>query len=278
MYDQAASRGTDAATTRSLQRQGDMIGLMAERARSGKLRAGRISWIHRIRTKGIGALIWKEIIVLTRSSAASFVFVVIVVFAMVILPTVGLSSAGPIARKAIGPIFMAMTGFGVFMMSMSLSQAGFIEMLRRVDFQKPLPFSAAQIVFAEVMAKVVPTALVTWSATLVVIAIRPMLWQEGVALLIAIPFTAMLMIGVVLLMTVLFPDVDDPTQRGFRGLMMLLALVVTGGPCLGIYVAIDAYFGSPISAALVASTLAIGMTAGLATLAGNLYAAYNPSE
>ncbi len=278
MYDQAASRGTDAQTLRSLQRQGDMIGLMAERARSGKLKVRNKSWIHRLRTQGFGAVIWKEIVILLRSSTVSFALTVPVVFAMVVLPVLGLTRSGiPRSEGFIGPMFLGMNVFGVFMLSLTLSQSGFIEMLRRVDLQKPLPFTSAQIVGAEVMAKVIPTTLASWGAAITAVCFRPALWPEGLAAIIGIPFAAAMICGVVLLMTVLFPDIDDPTQRGFRGLMIMLGLLVSGGPCIALFIGLRLLM-SPILASFIASSLALGIFAGVTAIAGSLYAAYNPSE
>jgi len=278
MYDQAASRGTDAQTLRSLQRQGDMIGMMAEQARRGKLKAKRVTWLHRLRTHGVLAIIWKEAIILLRSSTVSFLVMVPIVFALIVMPVIGLSGSGSARmQQAIGPLFLFMNVMAVFMLSISLSQGGFIEMLRRVDLEKPLPFSAAQIVGGEVAAKVLPTTLVCWAASMTAVAIQPAVWQEGLAALIGIPFAGALVSGVVLLMTVLFPDLDDPTQRSFRGLMIMLGMVVTGGPCIGLYLVLKLLVASPL-ASLIASALAAGIFAGVVAIAGNLYAAYNPSE
>lgn len=277
MYDQAASRGTDAQTLRSLQRQGDMIGVMAEQARRGKIKVRRDKWLHRMRVKGMWALVWKETIIVTRSTASSFYLLVPVVIGMMIMPVIGLSSAGPRVDKVIGPIFLGMVGFGVFMISLTLSQSGFIEMLRRVDLQKPLPFGSAQIVISEVIAKVIPATLVCWLGIVITVGIRPGLWQEAGAGIIGVPFGATLICEVVLLMTVLFPDVDDPTQRGFRGLMTMLGIAVAGGPCIAVY-ALLASFTSPIIGAFIAAALAAGISTGVAAIAGGLYASYNPSE
>lgn len=277
MYDQAASRGTDAQTLRSLQRQGDIIGMTAERARSGKVRVKRVTWFQRLRVRGVWAVVWKEILILMRSSTTQFALMVPVVLALVVIPVIGLGLSGTRLDKVLGPMFMAMEGMGVFILAISLSQSGFIEMLRRVDLQKPLPFTPAQIVTAEVMAKVLPTSIVSWFATIIAVAFDPALWSEGIAASIGIPFSAALVSGIVLLMTVLFPDIDDPAQRSLRGFLTMIGLLIAAAPCVLVY-ALIASISSPIIGAIVASALAAGIFAGVTAVAGGLYASFNPSE
>jgi len=76
----------------------------------------------------------------------------------------------------------------------------------------------------------------------------------------------------------MFPDIDDPTQRGFRGLMGLLALVVTVGPGVGLFILIFALSKSVVMAALAAAVVNLGLAAVCAAVSGRYYADFNPSE
>jgi hypothetical protein len=276
MYDQAAARGFDAINIRALQRKGDAYGILAEQARMGKLKAGRQRWLHRIAVSGPGALIWKEVIIQLRSALTMIVLFVPIVIFMTLIPLLAMDE--PNSPRAASAFFIGMQAFGVFMMSMSFAQTGFIEVLRRVDLQKPLPFPSSTTVTMEIVAKAIPSIIVSYFATLVAFCVRPVLWQECFASLIVMPFISALICAAVFLVTILFPDVDDPTQRGFRGLMILLAIIISGSPGVLAFASLFGFGASPIIAAIVAAALNMGILAGIATIAGSQYATYNPSE
>jgi hypothetical protein len=275
MYDQAAARGFDAVTMRQLQRKGDTYAILAEQAKRGKLKAGRQRWIHRIKAAGPAALIWKEAIIQIRSSWLVLVMFLPLVILLTAIPLFGFPGED---QRVAGGLLLAMQGFGVFMMSMSFAQTGFIEVLRRVDLQKPLPFTSSTTVLMEVVAKALPASFAILVPSVVAVVARPALWQEALASVLVMPSIAILICAAVFLVTILFPDVDDPTQRGFRGLMILLAILIAGSP--GVIAFVTMYgIGLPaLVAAIVTAALNVGITAGVATIAGSQYAAYNPSE
>lgn len=271
MYDQAAVRGFDSINTRKLQQQGDTIGLIIEQARRGKVKARRSRWISRINAFGPWALLWKEAIISVRSTFSIIIVMTIMSLAISLLPVLA-------SGRDIGQFFVIAQAFAVFIMSSALSQAGFIEMLRRVDVQKPLPFSFTTTVLFEVLAKALPAAAISWIGCIVVIIARPSMWQSAIGSAIAMPFLAILLCAVTCLITILFPDIDDPTQRSFRGLMNLVCVVVTGAPAVGVFVVTIAIGLSPILAGLAAAVINIGISALVTSLAGNQYAQFNPSE
>lgn len=274
LYDQAASRGFDVQTRQTLARQGDMIGIMAERARSGKLKAGRDRWLHRIRTRGVGGIVWKELITGLRGSSISFYIVALVTIWLHVGPPLFIGKPGKLTGEVPYLIF---SGMAVMIFSMSLAQMGFLEVLKRVDLQKPLPFSPTATLAAELGAKVLQVSVFNWFGALIAMAVRPELWQACLAAIILTPFGCAVISGAVLLMTVLFPDYDDPTQRGFRGLMTMLALLTAGGPCLGIFVLVR-NFAPTLVAALVTAAVAAGVASALLLFAGRFYADFNPSD
>jgi hypothetical protein len=275
MYDQAAVKGFDSANTTQLTRSGDTIGLVAVHARQGKVKAGRTQWLSRIKVAGPWAIVWKEALITFRSSWFVIgLFSAITIF-LTLFPLLVSDSDRPILA---GHLFMFFQALGIFMSVSALAQAGFIEMLRRVDVQKPLPFSFSTTVLFEVMSKAIPGVVMTWLSSLCVLAVRPSLWQEALASAIVMPFLAVLICLVTCLMTILFPDFDDPSQRGFRGLMNFVGVVMTCAPATLAMIGLIAIGSSPIIAALVGAGLNTGFAALIATIAGNQYAQFNPSE
>ena len=169
-------------------------------------------------------------------------------------------------------------GVTVLILGMGMAQTGFVEVLKRVDLQKPLPFPASTTVFMEIAAKAAPTAMAVWLGGLTAGVLKPSLFPvlAGTAIL-AIP-SALLVTAIVFLMTVLFPDVEDPTQRSFRNLMVMLGIVIGGVGGIGVFAGLWALGLHPALAAIPAGALDLAISIVVAIVAGRLYSAYNPSE
>lgn len=275
MYDQAAVKGFDSADARKLQQSGDTIGLTVAQARQGKVKASRGKWLTRWTLPGPRALLWKEAIISFRSTWFLILLFGAISIFMTLMPILTASSEH---AKTAGFVFLMMQALGVFMSSSALSQAGFIEMLRRVDVQKPLPFSFSTTILFEVLAKSIPAAVVAWICSLVALVARPELWQSAIAGIIVMPFLATLICLVTCLTTLLFPDFEDPSQRGFRGVMNFVGVVAACSPGALVFVGMVAVGVSPILAAVVTAGLKTGVAALVASITGSQYAQFNPSE
>jgi hypothetical protein len=87
------------------------------------------------------------------------------------------------------------------------------------------------------------------------------------------------MVSAIFLVVVLFPDFDDPTQRSFRGLMQLLAMVFVMAPAVGLFILFLGFVKtSPLVPAFLTAGIMCGIVALFTTLAGRFYVDYNPSE
>ena len=64
----------------------------------------------------------------------------------------------------------------------------------------------------------------------------PQIWGFASAHAIYGPTLAIMLSSAVLVVTLLFPDIKDPTQRGFRGLMQLLGIAVATAPGLSVFI------------------------------------------
>ena len=275
MYDQAAVKGFDSADARKLQQSGDTIGLMVAQARQGKVKASRGKWLTRWTLPGPRALLWKEAIISMRSTWFLILLFGAISIFMTLMPILTATSEH---AKTAGFVFLMMQALGVFMSSSALSQAGFIEMLRRVDVQKPLPFSFSTTILFEVLAKSIPAAVVAWLCSLIAIIARPELWQAAIAGALVMPFLATLICLVTCLTTLLFPDFEDPSQRGFRGVMNFVGVVAACSPGVLVFAGMAAVGVSPILAAIVTAGLKTGVAALVASITGSQYAQFNPSE
>ncbi|MBL8086782.1 MAG: hypothetical protein JNM85_01770 [Chthonomonas sp.] len=274
IYEIGAMNASKTSETRDLQRKGDMYGMIAASARSGKVKARRFKILDRWNPTGLRAILWRELVIQTRVGLG-LVLIAVVLGGLVLIPALlGAAAKSPDRGMVLVLLGFIMTAF----ISASMSTGGFIEMLRRVDVQKPLPFTPGKVMFAEVIAKSIPGTVTLLLLSAIGICVS---WQTipaflaGFASSLPFLFALVAMFGMLLM---LFPDVDDPTQRGFRSLMTMLGMLFCLTPT--VIVGIAAWF---ISKSLVITALATIPSNLLiaylcAHIAGGLYANLNPAE
>ncbi len=274
MYDTAAIRAMSVRKTTELQRSGDYSAIMAQRARDGRYRLLKLNFVKRLRLQGPWALLWKEMMLQPRTMFGMFI---LFTFAGVMMT--GMTALIPDrAREGTGYVFLVMQGATVFMITMAFSQLGFVEVLRRVDLQKPMPFPASVTVFIEILSKSLVSVLACGLGCVVSVIIKPALWPFAAGAMIATPAFATLLSACVFFVTMLFPDVDDVSQRQFRGLMIMLSIAIGGLlPMLSV-IGLLALHAHPVVACLVGGVLALAISAILAIVSGQLYANFNPTE
>jgi hypothetical protein len=277
MYDQAAAKGFDASNMRSLQKSGDLYGVVAEQARRGKVRSSHLTRaLGNLRMRGAAALLWKELLLQVRGTMWQYYIVVPFVTIMIVLPLWGVSRSGSLAVER--SMMLVLMAFGVFILTLQTATSGFIELLKRVDFQKPLPFSSTVTILWEVVPKAVPSIVVALAGGIGATIVDPRIWDLALGSLFMAPSLAMLLSAVVLLVTVLFPDVDDATQRSFRGIMVMLGSVIACVPMMGLVTVLMLAGVNGLIIAIPAAAIGVCITVGLSAIAGHLYAGFNPSE
>jgi len=275
LYEQAAAQATVTESVRQMQSRGDMYGVLTAQARTGKIKSGARNRIHQLRFVGPMALVWKEMLVMQRTARfqqVMFLFLAIGLGAMIaLIPKMGQGNMRG-AMLIITQISLAMGS------TFAVVQVGFIELLRRVDLIKSLPFSPTKILFTEVMSKSLLVILCCVPGSIAALIADPQLWSFAVGSMILVPGAILFFGAMSLLSTVLFPDIDDPTQRGFRGLVTMLIIVIAAGPSITVFT-VALMFGTPAYlAAIPATLLNIGIAVLACSVAGQLYASYNPSE
>lgn len=274
MYDQAAAKGFSSASLKALQRKGDALGAAAALAQEGKGKVRKLKWLFRMNMPGPWALVWKDAFLQARGMFWMLAMIGAMGVFMILIPTFIPMKSG----ESIGTIFLLMQAMAIFTITISLSNMGYLEVLRRIDLQKPLPFRPAVIVFFEVGSKAILGIVVSLLGSLIAIFIRPDLLGHAVGAAIFSPSLSLLLSATTFLVIILFPDVEDQTQRQFRGVLMMLALAVIGLPPVGIF-ALSVVLGAPIwLASIVGAAACLAFAALTAVISGSLYANFNPSE
>jgi len=277
VYEQTAIRIAAAGNQMKYKRQGDMYAMTAALAQRKGFKVRRLKSIEGAKWTGAKALVWKELLLLRRTSAV-FTWLMAVV-------SVGTTVAicFPYRTDHMGQIGGMLLLFiqGVLLMSSSggMAQAGFIENMRRIDTLKPLPFKCPTIVGFEIAAKALPSIVTMTVSMLVALALNIELWPYAVSGLIILPVAALSISALSMLVVLLLPDFEDPTQRGFRGLVWMLGLVAFTGPPLALFGALVGLLKAHLVVAALPATgmmLAMGYLAVLGS--SKLYLDFNPSE
>lgn len=255
--------------------------MWADRAQKGKVKI-RKNRFAEARWTGFGALVWKEIILQSRMMNAM----------QWLAPSFGIAiGAGAwyvvnnlVPERRQGNIDVLMFGslagplaYLTFILGSIGSAYAFSSMLRLGDIQKPLPFTPGQYVRFEVLAKAIYPAVASVLAALVVLILSPRFYQASLATMLVVPTFALVasaMNGVIVLM---FPD-DDPTQKGFRGLLSMVAMLVLAGPPFVLMIGGLVLKLNMVLVATVTSLVNVGLAFLATELGGRFYANFNPSE
>lgn len=277
MYDQAAARGFGAMHMRDMQRKGDILGMVAERARQGKVKVKTGSWVHGLKLKGPAALLWKEHFMQVRGMTGVLIGLLIQCVMMAMLPfIIPKSGKGDMPGEV---MLLLMHAIGVMSVTLPLAQVGFIEVLRRVDLLKPLPFKSITMSIYEVAGRSFLSIFASIIGAAGAVILTPGVWKAALAAVILSPGISFLLSATVFLMTVTFPDFDDQTQRQFRGIVTMLAIALFGlVPALVFLIPWLALKWPPYIPAVAASAIAFVLGLGVCALAGKSYESYNPSE
>jgi ABC-type polysaccharide/polyol phosphate export permease len=272
-YEIGALSANKTAEITESQRRGDVYATLAASARQGKMKTRRWNFLERARWTGLWALFWRDLCLSSRFGFWAWFGTL-----MMSVPMVALVAFIPDRGKG-GPQILGAMAFllTAFIGGVSASTS-FMEMLRRGDLIKPLPFPPAKLFGFEVLSKSIQsvfTIVVTFAALMIAKPSDYVLW---LALLPSSICLAANLTAVMALVLVLFPDIDDPTQRGFRGLMNLLGMVIGLAP--GILVgAIVGFSTSSIPLGALASMIpSLLMTWFVTHSAGKTYIDLNVAE
>lgn len=271
LYDMAARHTAANITKQEVQRSGDMSLAFIYMAREGKLKVRKYGFISRLRLTGPWAILWRESLLILRTQlAASILFLVLAcgLPLLVLMDKSGkfLAVALPLQAVIVGSFAM---GFG---------QSGFLEALRRVDVEKPLPFTPFTICALEIVAHSVVPIVIAWLSMIAIFIASPVAYDIALAGFFGLPGVVIVIVGVQFCVLLLFPDMDDPTQRSFRVLVQMLGSLLALLPALIVAIPLSLLtVWIPLVAAL---SLVINLLVAyvLTRLTEELYSRYNPSE
>lgn len=270
LYDMAARHAANTQVARDAKQRGDQTLLLLKAAREGKLKPRTLPWLEKMRARGSMAILWREALLTIRTNLALLVMFMLISVGITILQMFD-SSGSTLVPMVIGQFFVLIS------MAIAYGQTGFMETLRRLDVQKPLPFSSARICFYETMGKAVAPTFIAWAASLAILITQPRAWQFAIALAVAAPSFVLVVIAAQLVVILLFPDVDDPTQAAFRGVLQFLGSAIAAAPAF-IVAILSAVLVPVVISAFIAVLVNLAVLFLLVQIAAPMYAAFNPTE
>lgn len=208
----------------------------AESASRKPLRTLR--WLERWTPRGVWALLWRDLLITWRASGWGNLLTIAIIGAAP-LAFMGLYniSANPERDLRIGLriMYSVAQAMGVFFIAFG-AYYSMTDMLRRVEWQKPLPFSPRAVVAVESLPTVIFFALAQLVTVLFTSALFPQDWRFWLsASLVAISWCVVLQMAM-LWIALVNPDPTDYTQRLLTGFLMVPALFLSGAPGLGVWI------------------------------------------
>ena len=280
LYEVGASLARKGAQARAAQRDPfrAYIERKAESAAKKPLRTLR--WLERWTPRGVWALLWRDLLITWRASGWGNLVMIVL---MAVLP-VGIMllvhlNANPERNLtvALRMVYVLVQSLIVFFVAFG-AYYSMTDLLRRVEWQKPLPFSPRAVVVIEALPTVVLFTLSQLCTVILASLLFPSDWLFWLgASLVAISWCAVLQMAMMWIALV-NPDPSDYTQRLLTGVLMVPALLLSGAPGLGLWVlGVGLQWNLLLTAGLA---FAANMCVGMALTAVNsvLYERFSPIE
>ncbi len=246
-----------------------------ERARQKPLRTLR--WLERWTPQGVWALLWRDLLITWRASG----WVNLLAVAVLALAPLGLmwlvARDGDTPPRMIPMIYLAIQSAVAFLYAIG-SYYGMTEMLRRVEWQKPMPFVSWQVVIVEALPTVVFFALGQVLTILFATLWLPSMaafWVVG-----SLMVTSWLVVLQMVMFTVALinPDPSDYTQRLLTSFIMVPLLCFGGGPGVLVSVLGLVYRWNWLLLGLGVLTVHLFLAMVLIAINATLYERFNPVD
>ncbi len=249
----------------------------AERASKRPLRTPR--WLERWAPQGVWALLWRDLLISWRASGWANLLVLVMVGAVPIGTMIAISQIASPERvgNTLRLIFILIQTMVLLVLSIG-TYYSMVDLLRRVDFQKPLPLSPRAVVLVESLPTVLLFGLVEVVVVLVATVLYPydwLYWLFGGWGLVSWLLVLQLAVMVLALAN---PDPSDYTQRLLVGFLTVPVLGLVSLPG-GLIWLLGTVFGAPVVfVGVMVLTVNALLTAVLTAVAGRMYEGFSPVE
>lgn len=229
--------------------------------------------------RGVWALLWRDLLISWRASSIGNLITIAFIAGAPAAFVLWISPLRADANVVVAMRFAYASTQAVLASFLAFSAYyGIADMLRRVDWQKPLPFDSRAVVIVESLPLVVLFAIaqvITVGLTTLIVPREWLFWL--LSSLVALSWASALQMAMFWIALV-NPDPHDYTQRLITGVMSVPLLTITGGPGLAFWMLwIGAGWHPLVGAGL---TLAANLFASMVMTAINsaLYERFSPVD
>ncbi|MCX7993870.1 MAG: putative ABC exporter domain-containing protein, partial [Fimbriimonadales bacterium] len=238
LYEVGASLARKGAQARAMQRDPFRAYIERKAQTVSRKPLRSLNWLERWTPRGVWALLWRDLLITWRASGWGNL-IMIAIMAAVPVGFMWMVKLGANPERdltaALRIVYVTAQSLVVFFIAFG-AYYSMTDMLRRVEWQKPLPFVPRAVVIVESLPTVV---LFTLSQSLTVITVSALFPQDWLFWLggsmVAISWCVVLQMAMMWIALV-NPDPSDYTQRLLTGVLMVPALFLSGAPGLGILV------------------------------------------
>lgn len=238
LYEVGASLARKGAQARATQRDPYRVFLERKAESAANKPVRTLRWLERWTPRGALALLWRDLLITWRASGWGNLVVIAILavlpIALMLLTQLGANPERDV-RTALRVIYVVAQSLSVFLIAFG-AYYGMTDMLRRVEWQKPLPFSPRSVVVVEALPTVVLFSLSQLFTVVAASALFPqdwLFWLGGS--LVAVSWAIVLQMAM-LWIALVNPDPTDYTQRLLTGVLMVPALFFSGAPGLGVWI------------------------------------------
>lgn len=280
LYEVGASLARKGAQAKAVQRDPYRVFLERKAESAANKPVRTLRWLERWTPRGVLALLWRDLLITWRASGwGNLIVIMILAVLPVALMLLTQMTANPERdlRTALRIVYVAAQSLSVFFIAFG-AYYGMTDMLRRVEWQKPLPFSPRSVVIVEALPTVVLFSLSQLFTVLVASSLFPqdwLFWLGGS--LVAVSWAIVLQMAM-LWIALVNPDPTDYTQRLLTGVLMVPALFFSGAPGLSVWIlGVVFKWNLLLSAGLAFSAnLFVGMV--LTAVNSTLYEKFSPVD
>lgn len=248
-----------------------------ERAQKKPLRT--LGWLERWTPSGVLALLWRDLLIAWRASGWTNVLVIVFVALVPIglMALVAYRSQSPPSPKVLQSIYISVQSAIAFFYAFG-SYYGMTDLLRRIEWQKPMPFASWQVVLVESLPTVIFFMLSQMLAICLAIGLFPNLWLYWLVGGLAV--TAWLWVLQMAMFTVALvnPNPSDYTQRLLTSFIMVPLLCLGGVPGATVWIVGSVLKWHVVLTGLI--TLGVQALVGmvLVAISATLYERFSPND
>ena len=208
-----------------------------ERAQKKPLRT--LGWLERWTPSGVLALLWRDLLIAWRASGWTNVLGIVVMalvpFGVIALVVYRAYSQPPPSPQVLQLLYISVQSVIAFLYALG-SYYGMTELLRRIEWQKPMPFTSWQVVVVESLPTVIFFMLGQALTICLAVGLFPHLWLYWLVGGLVVTGSLWVLQMAMFTVALVNPDPSDYAQRLLTSFIMVPLLCLVGAPSAVVWI------------------------------------------